>query len=130
MIVDTSALVAILRKENGFETYFEALVQAENVALSSVSYLETGILFTTRYAAKGLAGFESFIDVLQIETVAFTQEHARLAISAYQKYGRGNHRAALNFGDCAAYALAIERDDVLLYKGNDFSHTDVRDAIR
>ncbi len=129
MIVDTSALVAILRKETGFEVYYDVIRREEALALSSVSYLETGILFATRFAAEGLRDLDAFLQTLQIETIPFSAEQSRIAVDAYSVYGKGRHRAGLNFGDCASYALAIERDEPLLYKGEDFSHTDVRSAL-
>ena len=129
MIVNTSALVAIAAREEDADVFERAVAEGE-CAISSVSYLEVSIVLTARYGPQALAQFDLWLETSEIEVVDFTAEHARLARAAYATFGKGRHRAGLNFGDCAAYALAAATDRTLLYKGEDFSKTDVRSANR
>jgi ribonuclease VapC len=97
--------------------------------MSAASYLETAVVCDAVSAAVAQA-FDEIMREAAIEVVPFTAGQAELARHAYRRFGRGSgHRARLNFGDCFAYALAIERNEPLLYKGDDFGHTDVRSAL-
>ncbi|MBC5799582.1 MAG: type II toxin-antitoxin system VapC family toxin [Candidatus Eremiobacteraeota bacterium] len=125
MIVDTSAVVAILNEENERDR-FELAIASADCELSSVSYLEASIVLLHRRGEETLASLDTWIESAGIAVTPFTPSQARLARSAYARYGKGRHRAGLNFGDCAAYALAMDRDDDLLYQGDDFARTDVR----
>ena len=129
MIVDTSALVAIAAREEDADIFERAVAEGE-CAISSVSYLEASIVLTARYGPQALAQFDLWLETSEIDMVDFTAEHARLARAAYAAFGKGRHRAGLNFGDCAAYALAAATDRSLLYKGEDFSKTDIPSANR
>lgn len=129
MIVDTSAFMAILQQEPEAERFTALLSEAPEVAVSAATLLELGIV------AEGKAGvaIRSRVDRLladaEAEVVPFTEAQARLALEAWRRFGKGRHKAALNFGDCFAYALARERNAPLLFKGTDFSETDVKAAI-
>jgi ribonuclease VapC len=125
VIVDTSAVVAILNDEPD-RARLETVVASNRCELSSVSYLEASIVLMHRRGEEALAALDAWIEGAGIEIVPFAAAHARLARTAYARYGKGRHPAGLNFGDCAAYALATDRDDELLYQGDDFTLTDVR----
>ena len=130
MIIDCSALVAILAKERGYEPYTRALESNADLRLSAGTYLEISIV-VDRHPNKLLSrAFDQLLLAAGISIVAVTENQARIARAAYRDFGRGSgHPARLNFGDCFAYALAIELDEPLLFKGDDFSHTDVRNAL-
>jgi ribonuclease VapC len=125
MIVDTSAAVAILLDEPERETLSDAIVNGGRVTMSSVSYLETSIVLAVRRGEAAFSELDAWLEAAQIGIVPFTAEQARVARRAYAMYGKGIHAAGLNFGDCASYALAIIENAPLLYKGSDFSKTDV-----
>jgi ribonuclease VapC len=125
VVIDTSALLAILFQESEAEQFSDAISNASRRLISSVSFLETSIVI---HARKGpVAGRE--LDLLmhraKIEVVPFTAEHAETARQAWAKFGKGRHQAALNLGDCCSYALSIISGEPLLYKGSDFSFSDV-----
>ena len=130
MIVDSSVIVAILREEPGFQRYAEALDRHRHRAyISAATSVETGVVADGVSPAIGRA-MDSLMKASNIEIVPFTEAQARIARAAYKDFGRGSgHPARLNFGDCFAYALAVDRDEPLLYKGDDFGHTDVRNAL-
>ena len=125
MIVDTSAVIAILNDEQERER-FENSIASDDCELSSVSYLEASIVLLHRRGEEALASLDTWIESSGIQIIPFTAAQARLARNAYARYGKGRHRAGLNFGDCVTYALAMDRDDDLLYQGNDFTYTDIR----
>lgn len=130
MIIDSSAIVAILKTEDDADVYAQALDSAGDGAwMSAATYVE--ISMVTDPLSVGVA--RSFAELMQestIELLPFTPAQAHIARAAYRRYGRGSgHRARLNFGDCFSYALATERSEPLLFKGDDFSHTDVRSAL-
>jgi ribonuclease VapC len=124
MVVDTSALVAILLLEQDASTYAEAIAGAESAVMSAASYVELTIIAISR-GARGRAELEATLSDALIEIVPVTIDQAHIAADAYERYGRGRHPAALNFGDCFAYALAKSRNEPLLFKGADFGLTDV-----
>jgi ribonuclease VapC len=129
MIVDSSALVAILLKEP------EALRLADAIAGSSVRwlpascFLEASMLVLGRGGEEGVRDLDLLIARFRIEIVDFTESQARLARVAFKRYGKGRHPAQLNFGDCMAYALAAETGEELLFKGTDFGQTDITAAL-
>lgn len=126
MIIDSSALVAILRREPEAETFSETIVDAETRVLSAASYLETGIVIDGPRDPVASQYVDDIIQSFGIIIAPVTESQAKLARAAYRQYGKGSgHPAGLNFGDCFSYALAIERGDALLFKGNDFGRTDV-----
>jgi len=131
MIIDSSAIVAIIRVESDAEALSEVIEAASVVRMSAASYLESSIVIDC-YRKPELSGrFDQFIDETKLEIEPVTADQARIARQAYRDYGRGSgHRANLNFGDCFAYALARVKREPLLYKGDDFVHTDIRSAMQ
>ena len=124
MIVDTSAIVAILTAEPE-RAEFEELVASNTCSVSSVSYLETSIVLLNKLGVEAVAEMDAWIETADVTIVPFTQTQARLARNAYIAYGKGRHPAALNFGGCASYALAADRNEPLLYKGADFARAHI-----
>ena len=129
MVIDTSALMAILNDEMERSHFIEMIALAPATLLSSASYVEAGIILSARYGTKGLQNLRFFAAVAGIEIVSLDSEQAEVAIDAYSAFGKGNHPAGLNYGDCFSYALAVTRGDSLLFKGDDFSRTDVISAL-
>lgn len=129
MIVDSSALAAILFGEDDAPFFIEALSRPERKYLSAVSRLEIFLVVESR---KGPAGTRALIELLaqaDIEVLPFDASLAEVAFDAWRRWGRGNHPAGLNMGDCASYALARVTNQKLLYKGNDFSLTDISTVV-
>jgi ribonuclease VapC len=125
MVVDTSILIAIVLKEQGFEELVFKLAEADVRCLSAASYLEASIVLLKR-RGKGIElELDRTIYELEITIIPVTATHARIARQAFLEYGKGQHPARLNFGDCFAYALAKSRSEPLLFKGDDFQQTDV-----
>lgn len=124
MVLDTSAAVAVLRQEAGFEEYLRAIANAGEIYISAVNLLECYMVLAATSERVG-----RFIRDGEITVKDFTQATSSIARLAFLQYGKGRHRAALNICDCAAYATAKEYNLPLLYKGNDFAHTDVKSAI-
>jgi ribonuclease VapC len=131
MIVDTSALVAVLRAEDEAEAFLLALGHAPQLLMSASTYLEAGIVMSNDPSPRGLERLNTLIDRLGIEITHTTPEDAVTGIAAHRRYGRGRgHKANLNFGDCFSYALAKSRNLPLLFKGDDFVHTDIEPALK
>jgi ribonuclease VapC len=128
MIVDTSAIMAILLSEPEADAFFALISASIEPQCSAGSHVELSVV-TLRHRPP-LPGkvVDALLDSLRIEIVPVTFEQAKIARQAYLDYGRGNHPAGLNFGDCFAYALAKKTDKPLLYKGNDFVMTDIKAA--
>lgn len=130
MIVDTSAVIAILREEDDAAVYAEAIATAEARRLSAGSYLECGIVLDSQRDPVISRGLDELIGEAEFIVEPVTERQARLARQAYTDFGKGSgHPAGLNFGDCLSYALAIDRREPLLWKGNDFGHTGVQTAL-
>lgn len=125
MIVDSSAIVAILRTEPEASAFLGAIESATKCYISAVSYVEAGVVIDRAGDAIASRRFDDFLRVSQVTVVAVTPRQAELARQAYRDFGKGRRKARLNFGDCFAYALAKEMDQKLLFKGGDFRHTDV-----
>ena len=126
MVVDTSALVAISLAEPAAADMLAALQTSRQRAISSVSLLETGMVLRARSGPAVLPSLYELVDRLGLEVVPFDDVQARLAIAAFGRYGKGmGHRAQLNFGDCAVYALALSRGEPVLATGRDFRATDI-----
>ena len=126
MVIDTSVLVAIVLGESTAAALQRALRQAESRDLSAVSLLEAGIVLRTRMRAESTEILDSLIQEIDCQVVPFDEVQARTAVTAHQRYGKGQgHRAQLNFGDCAVYALAALRGEPVLAIGNDFRATDL-----
>lgn len=130
MIIDSSAVVAILKDEPDAGVYTEAIGRAEQNRMSAASWLETAIVVDASRDARLSRGFDALIEDASVDIVAVSHEQARLARAAYRDFGKGSgHPARLNFGDCFAYALAQSLREPLLYKGGDFAHTGIRSAL-
>jgi ribonuclease VapC len=123
MIVDTSAIVAMLQLEPEATAMLRLLSTDAASKMSAATYLECGIVVDRAKKPKASANLDALIRRLDIEIAPLTESQARLARQAYQDYGKGSgHPAQLNFGDCFAYALAAESGEPLLYKGDNFAH--------
>jgi ribonuclease VapC len=130
MVVDSSALVAILIGEPERDLFIDAIAGAPGCVMSAFNHFETRTVLLRRGGAGPLRLLGRFLASSRIELRAFDMLQAQLAFEAYESFGKGSgHKAHLNLGDCAAYALASSLDLPLLYKGNDFVHTDVRTAL-
>lgn len=125
MVVDTSALLAILCDEPERRPFNEAVEAAESVALSAASFLETSIVIEARFGAEGIRDLDHFLSLAGVEIREVDAEQAYVARRAFTEFGKGRHPAGLNFGDCFSYALAKVRGERLLFKGNDFPKTDI-----
>jgi ribonuclease VapC len=129
MILETSALVAILVGEPARARLLKVLVGAERVRMSAASYLEAAIVVDRLRDPVLSRHLDTLLEKLRVEVVPVDLDQARTARGAYRDFGKGSgHPAGLNLGDCFGYALAHETNDELLYVGDDFSHTDVRQA--
>ncbi|MEM1131938.1 MAG: type II toxin-antitoxin system VapC family toxin [Pseudomonadota bacterium] len=126
--VDTSALIAIQQGEPEAE-HFGAALRGEEVVIASPTLLEYYMVITARYGAEGLVQARAMIEQLDVTVFPWPEECVAIATTAFEQYGKGRHSAALNFGDCIAYAMAKYLGIALLYKGDDFSRTDIRSAI-
>lgn len=126
MVIDTSAVVAILRQEFGAEGLLRRLTAAGSRRISAASLLETAIVFEGKFGQRGGEQLDLFLARAQIEVEPVTAEQVLIARKAWRRYGKGSgHAAGLNFGDCFSYALAQSLGEELLYKGSDFAQTDL-----
>ena len=125
MIVDTSAVIAILRDEPDARELASALELADVRRISAATYVEAAIVTDSNRSAVLSSSLDSFLGRSLINIEPVTVDQARIAREAYRDYGKGRHRAGLNFGDCFAYALAKDKGEPLLFKGDDFRGTDV-----
>ena len=130
MILDTSALIAIMFEEPEAENFASLIVAAEVCRLSVVSHLEMTILLEQQAKPDAARQAEAFLRAAAIVIEPVTLHQGVLARQAYYDFGRGKHRARLNFGDCFSYALSKAMDEPLLFKGRDFVHTDIRLASK
>lgn len=130
MIIDSSAVVAIMLDEPECDDFTRTVSLSDRVGMSAASYLETSIVIDRRRDAILSRQLDDLLDRWQVRIEPVTATQATIARAAYRDFGRGSgHAANLNFGDCLSYALAKDLDQPLLFKGNDFIHTDVRRAI-
>jgi ribonuclease VapC len=125
MVIDTSALLAILLDEPERRTFNEAIEAAESRRMSTATFVEVSIVIESRFGAEGIRDLDLFIERSGISLAPVDSEQAQTARRAYSRFGKGRHRAGLNYGDCFAYALATMLGEPLLYKGDDFGRTDV-----
>lgn len=130
MVVDTSALMAVVLREEDRGVFLAAMLAEPRKFMSAASVVEAAQVYAKAFAPSVAAEklYED-LEVLQIRTIDLTDEHARIAVEAAMRFGRGRYPAKLNFGDCFSYALAKVSGMPLLFKGNDFSHTDIESAL-
>lgn len=125
MILDSSAIVAVLRAEPEASAFLRTIEFADKCRISAVSYVEAAIIIDRGGDHIARRRFDDFFRVSHIAVETVTPRQAEIARQAYRDFGKGRHRAGLNFGDCFSYALAKEMDEPLLFKGNDFLDTDI-----
>ncbi len=125
MVIDTSALIAVLQDGPERKAFNEAIEAADRRAMSVASFVEASMIVESRFGPDGVRTLDLFIAKAGIELVAVDADQAHVARTAFSVYGKRRHAAGLNFGDCFAYALARTLGEPLLFKGSDFSLTDV-----
>lgn len=130
MIVDTSAVIALLKGEADAPAIAACLAAAARPAISAANWTEAAIVADGTARAGDGRDFDAFFDTFGIDIVPLTRDIAAEAREAYRRFGRGHHPARLNFGDCFAYALARSRGEALLFKGGDFARTDIEPALK
>ena len=118
-------LLAILQREPERLSFLEAIAAADSIRMSVAIFVESSIVIESRYGAEGLRDLDRFISRAAMELIPVDEEQGQLARAAFSRFGKGRHRAGLNYGDCFAYATAISLGEPLLCKGDDFVHTDV-----
>jgi len=130
VIIDTSALIAIFRAEDDASDMALAIERAQVRKISAANYLETAVVIDASRDPVASRRFDELADTAELRVEPVTHDQARIARDAYRDFGKGSgHKAGLNFGDCFAYALAKSAGEVLLFKGTDFSHTDITPAL-
>ncbi len=129
MVVDTSALIALLDNEPDADRYETAVAEADSLVISAATALECKIVLEHRYGPVGAVKLDQLLSEQLVEVIAFDREQYAIASAAYRRFGRGRHPAKLNFSDCFSYALAKLRGEPLLFKGDDFAATDVISAL-
>ncbi len=129
MIVDSSALVAILTEEEDAIVLNRAIARAVTCAISAPTLLETSMVLSGRRGQVPVDALDAYVSKAGISVLPFTADHALIARQAFLRYGKGRHKAGLNFGDCIAYAAAKLEGMPLLFKGDDFKLTDVEAAL-
>ncbi len=129
MVVDTSALLAIFLAEPERKQFLDLITQGDTRYISAANVLETGIVLEARRGEAAGREFDLFLHRAKLEIVPVDSDQIEIARVAWRKYGKGRHAAGLNFGDCFAYALAKVMGEPILFKGDDFTHTDLSPAI-
>ncbi len=125
MILDSSAVVAILCREAGHLELLEQITDAETLGMGAPTVFETALVLTIKLRRDGMALVNEFMRESGVQVISFTDQHSSIAFGAYFRYGKGRHKAALNFGDCLSYSVARVSGEPLLFVGNDFTRTDV-----
>jgi len=128
VVIDASAVLAILQDEPERRRFNAVIAAARSCSLSAATLVALSIVVQARFGAEGHADLELFLRTAQVEIVSFNQEQAQIARAAFARFGKGRHRAGLNLGACISYALARFLDEPLLFKGDDFLHTDLLSA--
>jgi ribonuclease VapC len=129
MVVDSSALLALVFRERAAEAIVEVIANADGVAIGAPTLAETSIVLAAKMGEDARALTALLVDQLGLAVIPFTAAHGREAREAFLRFGRGRHPAALNFGDCLSYAVAKLADQPLLFVGDDFRRTDVVAAL-
>lgn len=125
MVVDSSVLIAILLAEPEAEDYAKQLIDTNDIYISAVSIVESSIVIEYKKGELGAIQYGELLKIITPTIIAFDSQQAKLALVAWRQYGKGRHPAKLNFGDCCSYATAKYLNKPLLFKGNDFSKTDL-----
>lgn len=128
MILDSSAIIAVLRAEPEARDLGAAILSTTKPRVSAINYVEAAVVIDSGGDPVASRRFDDFIRAARISVEAITPEQAQIARQAYRDFGKGRHKAGLNLGDCFAYALSKDMDEPLLFKGTDFKHTDI-DAV-
>jgi ribonuclease VapC len=128
VVLDSSAIVAIHLRERGFEQLVMRIAEADRVVVGAPTVLETVMVLSSRLGRDAHPVVQSFFTGRGVEVIPFTEAHLDVATKAFLRFGKGRHAAALNFGDCMAYATAALSGMPLLFTGNDFAKTDIRSA--
>jgi ribonuclease VapC len=128
MVIDSSALAAIILEEPDASAYISAILNDSSRLLSAATLVEISVVLMCRRQPDPVVVLDALLDRLRISIVPVDREQALLAREAFRRFGKGRHKAGLNFGDCFSYALARQTGEPLLYKGKDFSQSDVRSA--
>jgi ribonuclease VapC len=128
MVMDSSALISILLEERGHGSLLEKVGRAEAIFLGAPTALETAMVLSTRFRQDSRPLLAGFLRRINAEIIEFNEDHYEAALSAFLRFGKGRHPAALNFGDCMSYALASVSGLPLLYAGIEFSRTDIQSA--
>lgn len=128
MTLDSSVLVAVIFSEPGFLQLVDLMLEADTIRVGAPTLAEASLVVTGRRRKASDRDLEELVRELGVTVVSFGEEEWRAAAAAFQRYGRGRHRASLNFGDCLAYATASVASDTLLFVGDDFSQTDITPA--
>ena len=129
MIVDSSVLVAILLREPEADRYIDFIGIDGTCKVAAPTLLETSLVLAGRHGPAILEKLDAYLSGASVETLAFTADHAAIARQAFLRFGKGRHPASLNYGDCISYAVAKLEDMPLLYKGEDFTQTDIEAAL-
>jgi ribonuclease VapC len=129
IVVDSSALIAILLNESEKGEFATAILTADHPQIGAPNFFEASMVAETRRGPAGCRDLDQLAASLSLNVVSFDATHIESARDAYRRYGKGRHQAALNFGDCCAYALAKALDWPLLFKGSDFTLTDLKRAL-
>ena len=127
MVLDSSALVPVILDEAGSAALLAKITAAPAVALGAPSLAET-LIVVRRLGGDAAAQLYELLREIDVKVIAFTEEHSRVALEAYLRFGKGRHPAALNFGECLSYAAATIAGQPLMYLGNDFAQTDLASA--
>jgi ribonuclease VapC len=130
VIVDTSALLAVILNEPEEPRFIAAMVDAPVLRMSAANWVEAALVVDSRNSPRAKVRFEDLLQELQVKLVPVSVEAAYRCRVAHSEFGRGNHPAKLNYGDCFAYALAKETREPLLFKGSDFAQTDIEPALK
>jgi len=125
MIIDTSAIVAVLFNETDAKVYAHLIAESDIRRMSAATFVETAIVVETQTKTSGSRQLDAFLRQADIAIEPVTEEHAHIARQAFIDFGKGRHPAGLNYGDCFSYALAKATGEPLLFKGKDFSKTDL-----
>lgn len=128
MILDSSAIVALVLREPGWERLVDKLGGEDTCAIGAPTLVETGIVLTARVGKKAPTVLARFLQEMGVVVIPFSEDHWAIAVDAYARFGKGRHAAGLNFGDCLTYATARAAEQALLFVGDDFARTDLTAA--